>query len=126
MQSLNDMLHKWENTKDIALASDICNMLSDRYGVFSEVKDWGIDKGLNDPKAQLNKVIEEVGEIAHEICRNRFDSDELVDALGDTTVTLVILADILGYDLVDCLKQSYDVIKDRKGRTVNGTFVREA
>lgn len=26
---------------------------------------WGRDKELNDPKAQMNKVIEEVGEMAH-------------------------------------------------------------
>ena len=32
----------------------------------TDVIQWGRDKGLKDPKAQLNKVIEEVGEIAHE------------------------------------------------------------
>ena len=54
---------------------------------------WGRDKGLNDPKAQLNKVMEEVGEIAHEVSRNRY-GNEFRDAIGDTLVTLIILADI--------------------------------
>lgn len=94
--------------------------------LISDVAQWGRDKGLNDPKAQLNKVIEEVGEIAHEITRNKFDTPELEDAIGDTLVTVIILSDILGYDPLVALKNAYDVIKDRKGETKNGTFVREA
>ena len=64
--------------------------------VVDNVIQWGRDKGLNDAKAQLNKVMEEVGEIAHEITRNRFDTPELSDAIGDTLVTIIILSDILG------------------------------
>lgn len=89
-----------------------------------QVKEWGREKGLDDPKAQLNKVIEEVGEIAHEITRNQ-NGPELVDAIGDTLVTVIILADILGYDPFVCLTAAYNAIKDRKGVTENGTFVRE-
>lgn len=93
--------------------------------VVGNVIQWGRGKGLNDAKAQLNKVMEEVGEIAHEITRNRFDTPELSDAIGDTLVTIIILSDILGYDPIECLEGAYDVIKDRKGETKNGTFVRE-
>lgn len=93
--------------------------------LFDDVAQWGRDKGLNDPKAQLNKVIEEVGEIAHEITRNKLDTPELKDAIGDTLVTVIILSDILGFDAVEALSSAYDVIKDRKGETKNGTFVRE-
>ena len=88
------------------------------------VRNWGREKALDDPKAQLNKVIEEVGEIAHEITRNQ-RGPELVDAIGDTLVTLIILADILGYDAHTCLATAYMDIRDRKGKTENGTFVRE-
>lgn len=93
--------------------------------LFDNVAQWGRDKGLDDPKAQLNKVIEEVGEIAHEITRNHYDTDELYDAIGDTLVTVVILSDILGFDAYEALGSAYDVIKTRKGETKNGTFVRE-
>ena len=89
-----------------------------------DVINWGRDKGLNDPKAQLNKVIEEVGEIAHEISREKFDSEELVDAIGDALVTIIVLADILDMDPVACLEEAYDAIKNRKGRTINGTFIK--
>lgn len=94
--------------------------------VVDNVIQWGRDKGLNDPKAQLNKVMEEVGEIAHEITRNHFDTPELSDAIGDTLVTVIILSDILGIDPMSALDEAYGVIKDRKGQTSNGTFVKEA
>lgn len=102
------------------------------YDTLVDVIQWGRDKGLDDPKAQLNKVIEEVGEIAHEICRNHYDLDaleqpvELEDAIGDTLVTVIILADILGIDPIGALEEAYNVIKTRHGVTENGTFVREA
>lgn len=97
----------------------------------NDVIQWGRDRGLNDPKAQLNKVIEEVGEIAHEITRNHYDLDafeqpvELEDAIGDTLVTVIILADILGIDPIGALEEAYNVIKTRRGATENGTFVKE-
>lgn len=85
---------------------------------------WGRDKDLNDPKAQLNKVMEEVGEIAHEVSRNRYGK-EFRDAIGDTLVTVLILADIAGARPMACLGLAYREIKDRKGKTENGTFVKE-
>lgn len=74
---------------------------------------------------QYAKLNEEVGEIAHELTRSRFDSDEMQDALGDTAVTLIILADILGYNIIDCLAEAYSVISKRKGETKNGSFIKQ-
>lgn len=98
---------------------------SDADILFGKVKGWGRSKQLHDCKSQLNKVVEEVGEIAHEITRNKYSSPELVDAIGDTLVTIIILSDILGIDPIEALSEAYGVIKDRKGETKNGTFVRE-
>ena len=86
---------------------------------------WGRDKELNDPKAQTNKIVEELGEIAHEVCRNRYNSNEMVDAVGDTLVTIIILADICKLDVKDCLQEAYNVINKRTGKTVDGTFVKD-
>lgn len=125
---LEEKIRKWGETKDIALAHDICEDLLKRQSaekLIADVAAWGRDKGLKDPKAQLNKVIEEVGEMAHEVCRNRYDSGMMTDAIGDTLVTVIILADILGYDPIDCLDEAYCTIKERKGETRNGTFVKE-
>ena len=92
--------------------------------LINNVLQWGVDKGLNDPKAQLNKVIEEVGEIAHEITRNK-KGEELKDAIGDSLMTIIILAGICGYNPMECLAKAYDEIKDRGGKTENGTFVKD-
>lgn len=86
---------------------------------------WGKNKGLDDPKAQLNKVIEEVGEMAHEVCRNRYSSNEMMDAIGDTLVTIIILTDICKLDVEDCLQEAYNVINERTGQTIDGTFVKD-
>lgn len=92
--------------------------------LIQNVLQWGVDKGLDDPKAQLNKVIEEVGEIAHEITRNK-NGEELKDAIGDSLVTIIILSGICGYDPMECLAKAYNEIKGRKGTTENGTFVKD-
>lgn len=112
------MVEEWYKTRSITKASEVCDTI---HGVM----EWGRSKNLDDPKAQLNKVIEEVGEIAHEISRNNYSSDELKDAIGDTLVTVVILSDILGYDPISCLKLAYDEISNRTGQTKNGTFVKD-
>ena len=47
------------------------------------------------------------------------------DAIGDTVVTLVNLAKILGFDAEDGLEQAFKVIELRKGITTErGDFVR--
>lgn len=92
--------------------------------LIDKVKQWGVDHDLNDSKAQLNKVIEEVGEIAHEISRNRYGR-ELEDAIGDSLVTIIILSSICGFDPMRCLELAYNEIKDRGGKTEDGTFVKD-
>ena len=90
------------------------------------VKQWGKDRELHDPIMQYAKMNEEVGEIAHELTRGNLDSEELKDAIGDTAVTLIILADILGFNFEECLRKAYKEIKGRTGKTENGSFVKDA
>lgn len=89
------------------------------------VREWGKQKGIDNADKQTLKLLEESGELASELCRGRYRSDEVKDALGDIEVVLIILADILGYDLMECLASAYNVIKDRKGKTVNHSFVKD-
>ncbi len=98
-------------------------MLAD--DLFDRIREWGKAKGIDNPYTQMAKVTEEVGEIAHEISRGHFDTDELADAFGDTIITIVILSDICGMDLTDCIESAYNVIKDRTGHTENGGFVKD-
>ena len=84
-------------------------------------KDKGIDKKENAPK-QLLKVLEEVGETAGALLKSK--NDEVKDGIGDSFVTLIILAKQLGLEPAECLEAAWNEIKNRTGKTVNGVFVK--
>lgn len=93
--------------------------------LIENIRDWGKTKEISNPYVQMAKLSEESGELASELCRGRMHNDEVKDALGDIGVVWIILADILGYYAEDCLALAWEQIKDRKGKNVNGGFVKE-
>ena len=86
---------------------------------------WFDEHDLHDPVMQMVKVQEEVGELAHEIARSNYDTPEVVDALGDSFVTLIGMCHHLNISPADALLLAYTEIKDRKGKTVNNSFVKD-
>lgn len=94
--------------------------------LIENVKEWGKQKGIDNPYRQLNKVTEELGEWAHEICRDNFTTPEAKDACGDLLVTIIILADICGLDPIECLEAVYKEIRWRNGYTSEGMFIKES
>ena len=91
-----------------------------------EIINWAKARKLDNPDnkyQQLAKVAEELGELSAAILKR--DISETIDALGDTYITLVILANQMGYSLEDCAKRAFKVIEYRKGKTENGTFIKE-
>lgn len=106
------------------LISELRGRETDR--LIESVKEWGQNKGIDNPYRQLNKVTEELGEWAHEICRDKFNTPEAKDACGDVLVTVVILADICGIDPIECLESAYHEISGRKGHTSEGMFIKDA
>jgi NTP pyrophosphatase (non-canonical NTP hydrolase) len=93
--------------------------------LIEKVTEWADDRDLldQDPRSQMLKVIEEVGETASALAK--LNEDALKDGIGDTFVTLIILAAQCDMDPTDCLQTAYNEIKNRKGKTVNGTFQKE-
>lgn len=94
------------------------------------VRVWGREKNINDEVMQYAKINEEIGELAHEITRGhcgkeKVPSEETIDAVGDILVTVIIFADIVGIDPRGALEIAYNTIKDRKGHTENGSFIKE-
>ena len=87
---------------------------------------WADERGLlkaeNAPR-QMLKLIEEVGELAGAMAKNK--PGDIVDAIGDIQVVLIILSKQLGYDYEQCLVDAYNVIKERKGKLINGVFVKD-
>jgi len=87
---------------------------------------WATQKGILDkgtPAAQCDKTLEEVFELHEAIFKN--DRDEIIDALGDILVTIIIQAEMQGLKLEDCLQSAYNVISKRKGQMIDGQFVKE-
>jgi NTP pyrophosphatase (non-canonical NTP hydrolase) len=85
---------------------------------------WAQVRGIfaqSDPKTQALKTVSEVGELADSVAKGRCVKDDI----GDIMVTLVLLAEMHGTTLGECLQLAWDEIKDRKGEMVNGTFVKE-
>lgn len=93
----------------------------------ANVTAWAKEKGLlereNAPK-QMLKVMEEVGETASAILKN--DHDKIVDGIGDSLVTLIVLSKQLGLEPSHCLEVAWNEIKNRKGKMVEGTFIKES
>lgn len=90
------------------------------------IRQWAHDRNLiegSTMQAQCVKLMEEVGELAAAIARNQ--DDEFSDAIGDCFVVLTILAAQRGLEIEACIAGAWDVIKDRKGRMVDGVFIRE-
>ena len=75
------------------------------------------------PLAQAIKTTEEVAELLKALSKG--DMAEAKDAYSDILITLIIGADLAGFDLVDCLNEGYNTIKNRKGfLTKDGIFVK--
>lgn len=90
------------------------------------VGSWAVNKGLvseSNSTRQMLKVMEEVGEVAGALAKN--NRDDLVDAIGDSFVTLIILCKQMSIDPDYALGVAYDVIKNRTGKTENGVFIKD-
>ena len=92
----------------------------------ANVIEWADNKDLidiNKAPTQSMKIIEEVGETYGAFLKK--NQEELVDGIGDILVTIIIFSAQLGLDPVACLESAWNEIKDRKGKTVDGIFVKE-
>ena len=60
-----------------------------------KIEQWVIDRNLHiqDPKVQMCKTMEELGELARAI--NKGDKEKQIDGIGDMVVTLIFLSSSL-------------------------------
>ena len=110
--------------------------------LIQNIKAWGVARGITGPNGkgtllgQLAKTQEELTETrdaavwidAVERITGQASSSEIValmDGIGDTTVTLILAAEMAGVDFEDCLQAAYDEIKGRTGRMEGGIFVKD-
>lgn len=100
------------------------------------VEKWADDKDLlhsENADKQFMKFIEEVFEFKSEMdvyfdgaeTLKSLNKEYMEDEMGDIFVTLIVLCNQLGIDCVECLEMAYEKISKRKGKTVNGLFIKE-
>ena len=93
---------------------------------FELIRQWAQERGIydkGDTKTQYIKLLEETGELAKAILDN--DRPEIIDAIGDCVVVLTNLAKLADLNIEDCIDSAYNEISARKGKMINGTFVKE-
>ncbi len=93
--------------------------------LIENVTGWAKNKGIlvaGNATKQMLKVLEEVGETAGALLKSK--DEEIKDGIGDSFVTLIILAKQLGLEPAECLEAAWNEIKDRTGKTENGIFIK--
>ena len=83
-------------------------------------KDRNLIKGSTD-KDQYMKLIQEAGELSDSLCKGK----DIRDDVGDMMVVLINIMVRNNLTMKDCLKVAYADIKDRKGKMIDGIFVKE-
>ena len=94
--------------------------------MFEDIREWAANRGLyekGDTKTQYVKLQEEAGELAKALLEN--DKAEVIDAIGDMVVVLTNLAHLNGVHIETCINTAYKEISKRKGKMINGTFVKD-
>lgn len=94
--------------------------------LIEKVEAWAVEKGLDNNELwskQFAKIVEELGELSSSILKEKREEER--DAFGDLLVTIIILALQRDIHLTSCLFDAYEVIKNRQGKLVNGSFIKE-
>jgi len=97
-----------------------------KENVFSLIRLWAVARNLISGAtvaAQCEKLFEENGELVRALLED--DQEEFKDAVGDIVVVLTIMCAMKSVTIEECIEGAYETIKDRKGRMINGLFVKE-
>jgi len=93
--------------------------------LIDKIRTWHHDRNLVDgstDKDQCLKLVQEVGELSDSICKGQ----DIKDDIGDIMVVLINILERNDISLEQCLLVAYLDIKDRRGRMVDGIFIKES
>tara|TARA_B100001113_G_scaffold202667_1_gene166119 strand:+ start:2053 stop:2355 length:303 start_codon:yes stop_codon:yes gene_type:complete len=88
------------------------------------IAQWHHDRNLIDgstDKDQYMKLIQEAGELSDSLCKDK----DIRDDIGDIMVVLINIMVRNNLTMSECLSTAYHDIKDRKGKMIDGIFVKE-
>ena len=92
--------------------------------LIEKVEQWHVDRNLIDganDKDQVLKLLQEMGELSDNVCKG----NDIRDDLGDMLVVMINIMKRNNISMEECLQVAYDDIKDRKGKMIDGIFVKE-
>jgi|TARA_B100001094_G_scaffold331126_1_gene398446 NTP pyrophosphatase (non-canonical NTP hydrolase) len=92
--------------------------------LIEKVEQWHVDRNLIDganDKDQVLKLLQEMGELSDNVCKG----NDIRDDLGDMMVVMINIMKRNNITMEECLQVAYDDIKDRKGKMIDGIFVKE-
>ena len=88
------------------------------------IAQWHRDRNLiegSTDKDQYLKLIQEAGELSDSLCKEK----DIRDDVGDMMVVLINIMVRNNLTMKEWLAVAYDDIKDRKGKMIDGIFVKE-
>jgi NTP pyrophosphatase (non-canonical NTP hydrolase) len=126
---LNNNYKSQHNSERFIYVNSFVNYYDVNYrkSTYDKIRNWAQERGIydkGDPKTQYLKLQEECGELSKAILNN--DEAEIIDAIGDCVVVLTNLAKLCGFKIEDCIDSAYNEIQNRKGKMINGTFVKNS
>ena len=98
--------------------------MKDLEDLVESVEKWHVDRNLIDgstDKDQVLKLIQEMGELSDNVCKG----NDIRDDVGDMLVVLINILKRNNLTMENCLEVAWNDIKDRKGKMVDGIFVKE-
>ena len=93
--------------------------------LIKKVVQWHHDRNLIDgstDKDQTLKLAQELGELSDSVCKGK----DIRDDIGDMLVVMLNIAERNHVTLGECLERAWQDIKDRKGKMIDGIFVKES
>ena len=113
-------------TAHIILYVFVCKALKfSQIRSISQIIDWHHDRNLiegSTDKDQALKLLQELGELSDSICKGK----DVRDDIGDMLVVMLNIMVRNNLTFKDCLERAWNDIRDRKGKMVDGIFVKEA
>ncbi len=88
------------------------------------IEKWHEDRNLiegSTDKDQVLKLLQELGELSDSVCKGT----DLRDDLGDMLVVMINIMKRNNLTIENCLDKAYNDIKDRKGKMIDGVFVKQ-
>lgn len=92
--------------------------------MISRIRSWHYARNLiegSTDKDQVLKLMQELGELSDSVCKGK----DIRDDLGDMLVVMINIMERNNINIKDCLETAWMDIKDRKGKMVDGIFVKE-